>query len=55
MKRIYKVMACTMLAVALTGCKNKTAPSNGDDSVISLTKEDNIKRKICNKLYYSRS
>lgn len=40
MKRIYKVMACTMLAVALTGCKNKTAPSNGDDSVISLTKED---------------
>ena len=40
MKKIYKVFACTVLVLALTGCKKQTSPSNGTESVISLTKEN---------------
>ena len=38
MKRIIKIVACLTLAFMLTGCKNKTSPSNGNESVIELTK-----------------
>jgi len=38
MKKIVKVMACATLALALTGCKNKSTPTNGDDNVVSLSK-----------------
>ena len=40
MKKVYKVMACAAIALALTGCKKTTSPSNGTDSVISLTKDN---------------
>lgn len=41
MKKIFKVLICGILAISLTGCgSNKTSPSNGDDSVISLTKNN---------------
>ena len=40
MKKVYKVMACAAIALALTGCKKTTSPSNGKDSIISLTKEN---------------
>ena len=49
MKKISKVMACMVLTLAITGCKNKTTPSNGEDSVISLTK-DNYQITV-NELY----
>ena len=29
-----------MLAIMITGCKNKTSPSNGNENVISLTKDN---------------
>lgn len=40
MKKSIKIIACVMLAVMITGCKNKTSPSNGNDSVVSLTKDN---------------
>ena len=38
MKKSIKIVACIMLALTITGCKNKTSPSNGSDSIVSLTK-----------------
>ena len=40
MKKIIKIMGCMVLVLALTGCKNKTTPSNGNDNVVSLTKTE---------------
>ncbi len=40
MKRITKIMGCMVLALSLTGCKNKTTPSNGEENVISLSKTE---------------
>lgn len=40
MKRITKIMGCMVLALSLTGCKNKTTPTNGTDSVVSLSKTE---------------
>ena len=37
MKKTIKLMACAVLVLALTGCKNKTTPSNGNEDVVSLT------------------
>ncbi len=41
MKKLFKILMCTMLVLTISGCgKNKTSPSNGDDSVISLSKNN---------------
>ena len=40
MKKIGKILVCATLALAITGCKNKTAPTNGSDSVVSLSNID---------------
>ncbi len=40
MKKIIKLMGCAVLVLTLAGCKNKTTPTNGDDSVIALTKSE---------------
>ena len=38
MKKIVKILACATFALTLSGCKNKTAPANGEESVVSLSK-----------------
>lgn len=40
MKKSIKILFCIMLALVITGCKNKTSPSNGNESIVSLTKGD---------------
>jgi foldase protein PrsA len=40
MKKIVKIMGCLVLVLGLTGCKNKTTPSNGNENVVSLTKSE---------------
>ena len=40
MKKITKIMACTVLVLALSGCKNKTTPTNGNENVVSLSKTE---------------
>ena len=40
MKKTIKIVACVAFALALTGCKNKTSPTNGNDSVVSLSKTE---------------
>ena len=40
MKKLLKIMGCMVLVLSLAGCKNKTSPSNGDESVVSLTKSE---------------
>ena len=40
MKKAIKIMACAAFALALTGCKNKTEPSNSSESVVSLSKTE---------------
>ena len=40
MKKIYKVLLCLLVFMALTGCKNENMPDNGSEKVISFTKED---------------
>ena len=40
MKKTIKIVACVAFAFALTGCKNKTTPSSGKDSVVSLSKTE---------------
>ena len=40
MKKSIKILGCLMLAIMITGCKNKTSPSNGNENVISLTKDN---------------
>ena len=40
MKKIVKLMGCLVLVLALTGCKNKTTPSNGNENVVALTKSE---------------
>lgn len=40
MKKTVKIIACAAFIVALTGCKNKTAPSDGNTSVVSLSKTE---------------
>ena len=40
MKKIIKIILCLTLVLVITGCKKKTSPSNGNDSVISLSKEN---------------
>ena len=40
MKKITKIMACTVLVLALSGCKNKTTPTNANENVVSLSKTE---------------
>ena len=40
MKKVIKIIACATMAMALTGCKNKTTPSNGKDNIVSLSKTE---------------
>ena len=40
MKKTVKIIACAALVLTITGCKNKTSPSNGNENVISLTKDN---------------
>ncbi len=40
MKKIVKIMGCLVLVLGLTGCKNKTTPSNGNENVVALTKSE---------------
>ena len=40
MKKALKIAGCMVLVLTLSGCKNKTTPSNGNDSVVSLTKSE---------------
>ncbi len=40
MKKIVKIMGCMVLVLGLTGCKNKTTPSNGNENVVSLSKTE---------------
>ena len=40
MKKIIKIMGCVVLVLALSGCKNETSPSKGDENVVSLTKSE---------------
>ena len=41
MKKIFRILLCTILLISITGCgSKKTSPSNGDDSVISLSKNN---------------
>ena len=40
MKNIGKIFVCAAFALTLTGCKNKTAPSDGSNSVVSLSKTE---------------
>ena len=40
MKKTLKIMGCAVLVLMLSGCKNKTTPSNGNDSVVSLSKSE---------------
>lgn len=40
MKKIIKIMGCLVLVLALSGCKNKTTPSNGNENVVSLSKDE---------------
>ena len=38
MKKIVKIMACAGMAIALTGCKKETTPTNANENVVSLSK-----------------
>ena len=50
MKKLIKALLCISLVILLSGCgKNETAPSNGEDSVISLSK--NNFKITANELY----
>ena len=50
MKKIFRVLICSFLVLSLTGCGNKeTSPSNGENSVISLSK--NSFKITANDLY----
>lgn len=40
MKKVLKIMGCMVLVLALSGCKNETKPSNGDESVVTLSKSE---------------
>lgn len=40
MKKIFKIMTCVTLVATLTGCGSNPEPSNKDENVISLSKED---------------
>ena len=40
MKKIFKIMTCAALAVTLTGCGSNPEPSNKDENIISLSKEE---------------
>lgn len=40
MKRVYKVMVLVFLALIMSGCKNETSPSNGNEKVLSLSKTE---------------
>ncbi len=40
MKKYVKIIACATFALALTGCKNKTTPTNANEDVVSLTKTE---------------
>ncbi len=40
MKKVFKIMACSLLLVSLTGCGSNPTPSNGEESVVSLDKEN---------------
>ena len=40
MKRVYKVMVLVFLALIMSGCKEKTSPSNGNEKVLSLSKTE---------------
>ncbi len=40
MKKLLKIMGCMVLVLGLTGCKNKTTPSNGNENVVSLSKTE---------------
>ena len=40
MKKNFKIVMFLFLAIMITGCKNKTVPTNGNESVVSLTKDN---------------
>lgn len=40
MKKIIKIMGCMVLVLTLSGCKDKTSPSNGNENVVSLSKSE---------------
>ncbi len=40
MKKVIKIMGCMALALTLSGCNNKTSPTNGNENIVSLTKNE---------------
>lgn len=40
MKKVFKIVSCALIAASLTGCGNNPAPSNGSESVVSLSKNE---------------
>ena len=40
MKKIFKIMSCTLLAIAITGCGNDPKPTNANETVVSFSKGD---------------
>ena len=40
MKKIFKIMSCAVLAIAITGCGNNPTPSDGSEKVVSLSKAE---------------
>lgn len=40
MKRVYKIMVFVFLILMMSGCKNETKPSNGNENVLSLSKTE---------------
>ena len=40
MKKTIKIIGCMVLVLGITGCKNKTTPSNSNENVIALSKTE---------------
>jgi len=40
MKKVIKIVGCMALALTLSGCNNKTSPTNGNENIVSLTKNE---------------
>lgn len=40
MKKVYKIMVFVFLILMVSGCKNETKPSNGNENVLSLSKTE---------------
>ena len=39
MKKIFKIMACGLLFLTITGCGNETTPSDGNKNIVSFNEE----------------